>query len=773
MTGEEGIAAQQAAQRGRPGGYQREVVVQGDFPIAGGTLAISGRLDGCDLTADPPLVEEIKTTRADPAAAERLLGSAHWAQVTLYAALLAREHPQHSAWQLRLLYCHPDTDDRTPFDRTLTHAELAVFLAETVADYRAWLAVELDYTRARNDWLAARPFPYGEFRPHQRALSGRVFQAFRDGERLLLEAPTGSGKTMGVLFPALKALAVGHVARLFYLTSRGTGAMAALDAVRDLDPDGNRVRVVDLTAKEKACPVPGMPCDETCRYANGYFDRIRDAVRDLLNRGHMCREAIQAVGEAHTVCPFELSLDAALWADLIVGDYNYLLDPVVRLQRFAADAELGVLIDESHQLAERGREMLSLELERAVVRRALAESPPAGLAKHLERLDRALMALRRALVGAKARGEVVVDPPDPVLRAGERALEVLADDTFELGRYPQCRALLFDLARWRRARTWTDGRGDDFRHLAEVLEREDGRSNVRLRLVCVDAAAYLAEVLGGYGPHVRFSGTVSPLDLYQSLHGLNDAPAERLESAFRPEQLLTLLVHDLPVYYRQRARTLPHLADLVARVCAGAPGNYLVALPSFAYLTQLAAALAERHPSLALSVQTPGMSEAERDAFVRWFQADGRTRAGLIVLGGIFGESVDFSHAKLAGVVCVGVGLPPASTLRTEMSRHFEARLGARGGEMVAYQQPAMTKVLQMAGRLLRGPDDRGVLCLVDDRFLKAEFQRFFPRHWQPEAIRAAGVGARIEKFWQATSDLPRLVDSRATAALPAVEDPP
>lgn len=770
VTSEQGIAAQQRAQRGRPAGYQREVTVQRTFRLGDIELAAAGRLDGCDLDVAPPLVEEIKTTRAAPRDAERLLGSAHWAQLMLYAAMLALDHPGQPRWHLRLLYCHPTRPEETPFDRIVDTDQLTAFLDDTVARYHDWLRTEAAYTRDRDRWLTGRAFPYGGFRPHQRALAVRVFRAFAGREQLLLEAPTGSGKTMGVIYPALKTLAAGHVRRLFYLTSRGTGALAALKACRDVGQGGERIRVVELIAKEKACTVPGMPCDETCPYQQGYYDRIHTAVRELLDAGTMDRGAVQDVAERHRVCPFELSLDAALWADVVIGDYNYLLDPVVRLQRFAADAGMGLLVDESHQLADRVRDMLSLELDRAGLRNALAEAPPAAVAGRLRGVDRALLALRRSHAGMLERlpeREGVIPRPEAVLRALERALEVLADDALDLAPYPQTRELLFTVARWVRSAGWTGAPGSEgaFTYLLALSPASSARKHVTLKLACLDPAPYLAGIFAGYGGHVRFSGTVSPLALYQVLHGLADAPAERLESPFTTGQMATLVVRDVPVYYRSRQRSLPVLADLVADVCAARTGNYLVALPSFEYLDQLARALEARHPGLLCSRQHPGMEESQRQAFIARFTATGPTRLGLIVLGGVFAESVDFSHAPLSGVICVGVGLPPGSRLRAELERYFEGKLGPGGGVAVAYQQPAMTKVLQMAGRLLRGPGDRGILCLVDDRFDQPAYQRFFPGHWQPVAVRAADVARHLGNFWRSAPDLPRLPASSEMSA--------
>ena len=654
---EEGIRMQRLAQSRRGEGYLREHAVSETFEFDQLSITVAGRIDGCEIDAAPPVVEEYKTTRAPAALAEQYLGSAHWAQATLYAGLLARKHPARSSWTVRLLYCHPDTELIVPFEKTLSADSLAEYLRDTLDQYATWLTAQQRHVNRRNQWIGQRDFPFNEYRPHQRAMARRVYGALRDGEHLLLEAPTGSGKTMGILYPALKSLAGGHHDRLFYLTSRNTGAIAAREAVTRLDTDA--LRYVEIISKEKACLVEGMPCDaERCQYARGYFDRIHAALTELLTHVVMDPATVRQTAQRHSVCPFELSLDAALWSDVIVGDYNYLLDPVVRLQRFADDARLAVLIDESHQLAERARAMLSLQLDRSELQRALKESPPTQLGSRIKSIDRALLKIRREHDIAE---QCVIELPQSLLRAIGRCSETLAElasvDAFQLEAYPHTRELVFNLSRWARSENWRSS--GEFCFLARASRR-----NIVVEMQCLDPGPYLNDLLNGYGAHVRFSGTLTPLPLYQRLHGQIDAPAERVESAFTPDQLSLLIVDDLPVYLQQRARTLSRLVDLVADVCQAKPGNYLVALPSFDYLNDFAARFAQRHAGQSLVLQRPQMSDSERAEFLESFaprqaEDDVESVLGVVVLGGIFGESVDFTVAQLKGVICVGVGLPP------------------------------------------------------------------------------------------------------------------
>ena len=746
-SAEEGIRLQRLAQSRRGEGYLREHAVSETFEIDELSITVAGRIDGCELHLAPPVVEEYKTTRAPAALAEQYLGSAHWAQATLYACLLARKYPAERSWKVRLLYCHPDTELIVPFEKTLSADSLAEYLRDTLAQFAAWLAAQQRHVTQRNRWVSQQEFPFPEYRPHQRAMARRVYGALRDGEHLLLEAPTGSGKTLGIVYPALKSLASGHHDRLFYLTSRNTGASAARQAVTQLDTDS--LRYVEIISKEKACPVAGMPCDaERCKYAHGYFDRIHAALADLLTHAIMDPETVRDAAERHSVCPFELSLDAALWSDVIVGDYNYLLDPVVRLQRFADDARLAVLIDESHQLAERTRGMLSLQLDRSALQRALQESPPAQLCSRIKSIDRALLKIRREADVSEQR---VIELPQSLLRAIGRCSETLAElartDAFQLEAYPDTRELVFNLSRWVRSENWRSS--EEFCFLARAWQR-----NIVVEMQCLDPGPYLNDLLNGYGAHVRFSGTLTPLSVYQRLHGQSEAPAERVESAFTPEQLSLLIVDDLPVYLQQRAETLSRLVDLVADVCQAQPGNYLVALPSFEYLNDFAGRFEQRHAEQCLVVQRPHMSDTERAEFLESFrpphiEGDNQTVLGVVVLGGIFGESVDFTAAQLNGVICVGVGLPPPGPVREEIARHFAVDSDAAGGKRMAYLQPAMTKVVQMAGRLLRGPADRGVICLIDGRFRDSAYQAFFPRHWRPEVVKTRDVAQSLENFWR------------------------
>lgn len=756
---DEGIQAQRRLQKDRPAGYVRERAVALTAELAGLTVTVAGRIDGCDLDGPEILVEEFKTTRAEADASHAHHAGVHWAQARLYAGMLAEELDDGRGFRLRLLYCHPETLATRTFSRMESAVGVRTFLTETLAEYEQWLIRQHAHESLRNRRLGSLAFPFPAFRPFQRAMARRAYRALRDREHLLLEAPTGSGKTAATLYPAIRALESCGYRRILFLTSRTTGALAARDAVERMDPDGTFLRHVSITAKEKACFLPGTPCEpDACPYARGYYDRSRAAVVDLLERRRGDPQTVAQVAREHQVCPFELSLDAASWCDLVVADYNYVFDPVVRLQRFSRDPDAALLVDESHQLVPRVRDMLSLHLTRAEVKDALAASPPEPLARRLRALDRALGTLkcREALAEEK-----VIGRPEGLLRSMQRFVEqaaegesggtrsLLADEAGTASGSVQ--DLLFNCSRWLRSEAWYHP--ERFLYLGSARGR-----HVEVRLACVEPGPYIRERFDDYGGHVRFSGTLSPLSLYARLHGEAGAPAERAGNPFGAAQLRVLVVDDVPTYLRQRQGSAGNLADLIHTVAGARRGHYLAAFPSFEYLTLAAEAFEARYPGTALIRQSPGMGEAERSEFLAAFHPEAPPRLGFVVLGGVFGESVDFSAARLAGVICVGVGLPPPSVTRSELARHFQEQ--GLDGAAVAYHQPAMVKVLQMAGRLLRSPDDRGVLCLVDERFRQPAYRQFFPEHWQPRAVRAGRVADELAAFWRVQDEdgrLPRL----------------
>ncbi|MDE0350341.1 MAG: hypothetical protein OXM56_11625, partial [Gammaproteobacteria bacterium] len=551
-TAVEGIGAQRRAQRGRPDSYRREVGVESLLVRHGVAVTVRGRIDGFD--AEAGLIEEFKTTRSDVERLHAHLGHLHLAQLRLYAGLVEEERP---SWRLRLTYLHPDGESSWHVEETVTREDAADYLSRTVEAYGAWLAGRFAHATRRDAVLADLAFPFDEFRDHQRRMARGAFRAFRDAGQLLVEAPTGSGKTVSMLYSALRAMGAGRVDRAVFLTARGTGQRAAEDALarcgagaerqRRTGPamarsQDNHVSAVTVTAKDRICFEPGTPCDPAhCGYARGYYDRMPPAREALLGQGLVARERVEAVAREHAVCPFELSLDTAAWADVVICDYNYVFDPVVRLRRLVTHASgtAGLLVDEAHQLAARTSDMLSVSMERRACRSA-REDAPSGLQGRIRSVDRALLQLRRE------EEDGPIARPAALLRALERLLVSAAE--VDLAASPAARTFLGDCYRFVAGAGWFDE--TDYRYLLATEGRE-----IAVRMTCLSPAAHIADTLEGFHGAVRFSGTLSPAALFQALHGQPDARSGRVDAGFPEDALGVFVVPDVSTYYRDRART--------------------------------------------------------------------------------------------------------------------------------------------------------------------------------------------------------------------------
>jgi DNA excision repair protein ERCC-2 len=750
VTAEEGVTGQARWQKGRPASYQRERSVLGEVNCSDIVLTLRGRADGIDLEAG--LIEEIKTSRRFP----ETPSSEHVAQGRLYAALLAREFPARTAWTVQVTYVNPDSLESRAFTEDLSCVSLEAFLRESVDVYARWLADRLRDRALRDGWLSELKFPLPQLRPYQGAVIRRCADAIRSAEHLLLEAPTGSGKTLSVTFPAVKALP--GASRIFYLTSRSTGATAALTALRQLDGNDGQLRRLSLTARDRICPVPGTPCDPTvCDYARGYYDRRRPALVELLAERELTAPVISRVAMTHTVCPFELSLDAAVWVDVVIGDYNYLFDPLVRLQRFAADKDAIVLVDEAHQLAPRVVESLSITITRYDFKVAIGLAA-APIAKRLRSVDRLLLKLSKNLPFESSEQQSVEVAPT-LMSDLEKLLGKLLEsavqwqnDTAQALPHEVSEAV-FLAVRWLRLQP-------SMAICAYGYFASDRGQNFKLEARCLDPAPYLHRLLSGFGPHIRFSATVSPPRIYQRQHGaLLQAGVEgdegvfaRAGSPFSASQLGVFIVPDVGTRYRERGSGMTALVTLVRDTILVRPGRYLVCFPSYQYLRDFCTFF---EPEIAaredwtFRCQQSGDQAEQRLEMMAELQSSLAADAGVllgIVMGGVFAESIDLSSSPLDGVIIVGVAIPPPSAERELAAAHFDA--DGFDGRLLAYIQPGMSRIVQAAGRLIRARSHRGILILVDGRYRAAQYRQFFPALWNTRTVVSTQLNSAVKEFW-------------------------
>jgi len=742
----EGVETQQKLQQLRSENdpeYAAEVSVKHSVTLLNETCELRGRIDGLSKSATGTwIIEEYKSTRAE----NKPLDSVDHGQCLLYAGLWALRENLCGGIVLRIIYVNPDSLVEHSYEFSIDAGQAVAQLILSLCCYESRMQQDLHRHQLRHKWADSLLFPYGDFRPSQRAIARRVFQAQRNSENLLLEASTGSGKTMAVLYPALRGQKVGD--KLFFLTSKSRGADALLNATRDVtrtnSKGADQLIAVQLTAKEKSCLVAGMPCNsELCEYAAGYYDKLPKAVEQLIQQGGVIDQAqIEVVARAHKVCPFELSLDLATWSDLIIGDYNYIFDPVVRLQRFIAQPNMHLLVDEAHQLSPRVQSMLAVQVNSVEIRAAKTTKNKL-MSKRVTSLERAIKKIAKGL----DEGEHSVAQTDTLDRAVSKFLENYDHAEQLEDREEDLERLYFACLRWAKGASWFEKKR--FRYLVAVKEK-----NIQVRQVCLDSGHYAAQVMSEYASTIRFSATVSPLAVYQQLHGQVTKEAdfsERAKTPFSAAQTHVMIIKDIPTYLQQRTQSLPKIGELLDILTASKPGRYLLAMPSYAYLEQFRnehiARSSKAEQASKMLYQERGQDTDAQEALMASFCMHENVVMG-VVLGGGLSESVDFGEAKLNGVVIVGLGLPPPSLERNLMAEFFAGSENGELGQTMAYNQPAMARVIQAAGRLIRSPEDRGVICLVDPRFERREFQNFFPAYWQPRSMRLSEVKTSINSYW-------------------------
>jgi DNA excision repair protein ERCC-2 len=732
-TAGEGIEGHQRSYRRRPASYQPEYPVSYRCQVAGLALHLRGRADGFD--AQRALLEEIKTCRVAPASIPAALSRMHLAQARLYAALVAIERDLPEL-EVRLTWLELSEDREHPLSQHYTRDELENFLQQALARFAGWLQRLAALAAQREASLRELPFPHAAFRAGQRDLAERVYKCIDRGGQLLLEAPTGIGKTAAVLYPALKALGRGKHERLVFCTAKNSGRRAAEQAMAQLAAAGYRGSALTLSAKERVCLSPGRACHgDDCPYARGYYDRLPAAMAAALERPALGQEDLRALALEFSVCPYELTWDLLPWVDTVIADIHYLfsfgatLGAVALGMREAGVREEGarttVLIDEAHNLPGRARRMYSGRLRKADLLAARRELPRGDLRRSLDRLNRELLALQKSPWQTDdwdARETL----PEGLLQALQRVAAEFAGlqarQPLQLVRSPQGLDLYFDILQVLRC---ADHWGADYRL---ELQRGSGRQGLELHCNCLDASRLLAERQAACHSVVAFSATLSPWQWARDSLGLAvDTVYFRAASPFEPQQLQVSLATHIDTRYRQREASLPALAALVRDWLAQVPGNCLLFFPAYRYLEDCLAALGEV-PGRRVYVQSPGAPEVERDRLLALLEQH-RDVVGFCVLGGVFGEGIDLPGERLSSVVVVGVGLPQVNRDSEAQRALLQQRYGS--GFAYAFQYPGMQKVSQALGRVIRDRGDRGRALLVDSRYREAQYRQLLPPWWQ------------------------------------------
>ncbi|MBV0932473.1 ATP-dependent DNA helicase [Marinobacterium weihaiense] len=732
-SADEGIRGHQALQSRRPAHYQAEYLLQGTCQ----GIALRGQADGYLPDATTPILEEIKTHRGDLARIGAGQHRLHLAQLKVYGALLC-QRDSLSRVRLRLVYYDIARDKETAQENTWEEAELGVFLADLCHRYQDWYQREYTHRKRRDNALMTLAFPFPAFRPHQRLLSETVYKSTCTDHSLLLEAPTGIGKTLGVTYPALMAMPRRQLDRLFILTARTTGRQLVLDGLRMLMPNGAPalLRVLELTARDKACEHPDRACHgDSCPLASGFFDRLPAARQAAAESGWLDHARLRMLAKKHDICPYYLAQEMARWSDVVVADVNHYFDQQALLYGLTRqnDWQVAVLIDEAHNLVERARGMYSARLHQAHFRRVARTAP-----RVLNNTFKAVQRAWRSLINGHTDTSPAAGNTDSLQHLGKvptelnHALQRLIGDLTEYMTehpiIPELQTLLFDTLGFLKL---AESFGDHSLCTLEIRQiRGRGqrpRVQAQLSIRNLIPADFLAERFARARACTLFSATLNPAGYYQDLLGLPNRTAwQPIPAPFAPTQL-TLKVVGISTRLNQRQHSLGPIVQRIVQQYRARAGNYLVYLSSFAYLERLHQAFVQHSPDIPVVTQTAGMSEPARLAFIERFRHQ-RGLVGFAVLGGAFSEGIDLPGDALIGVFIATLGLPPCDDFHQQLARRLQARFGQ--GENYTYLYPGIRKVIQAAGRLIRTPEDTGVVELLDDRFEQPHIRALLPRWW-------------------------------------------
>ena len=672
----------------------------------------------------------------------------HRAQAMCYAYIYALQHDLKKI-TVQMTYVNLDTEAIKYFEEEFTFEKLAEWFENLISEYKKWADFQYAWKKLRQESIKKLQFPF-PYRKGQKELAAGVYRTIKRKKNLFIQAPTGVGKTITTIFPAVKAVGENLGDRIFYLTAKTITGTVAKETFELLRKNGYQAKIIQITAKEKLCLCEEMECNpQHCPYAKGHYDRVNDAVFHLLQKEDVfSREVLLEQAEQYQVCPFEMSLDVASWVDDIICDYNYVFDPNVYLKRFFAEGIRGdyiFLIDEAHNLVERSREMYSAQLykEDFLAVKKLVKKYDPKLETGLGKCNKILLEYKRECEKYRLYDEI-----------GNLMFSLLklASDMDEflqrMSEFPERKEIsefYFSL-----------------RNFINIYERVDEHyviygehtedARFCLKLFCVDPSLNIQKCLDRGNAAIFFSATFLPIHYYKSLLSTKqDNYAVYAETAFEKEQSLLLLGRDVSSRYTRRNRTeFGRIAEYIYKAAGEKKGNYMIFFPSYRMMQQV---YEEFWPMVTekmdVLIQEAGMREEEREAFLEEFSVEReKTLVAFCVMGGIFGEGIDLKEERLIGTVIVGTGIPQIGNEREILMNYYEKKTGE--GFNYAYRYPGMNKVLQAAGRVIRTVDDRGIIVLLDDRFLQREYQALFPKEWEAcTTCTIETVEKHLEDFWK------------------------
>lgn len=732
--------------------YQPEVSLKKDIEYDDLILRVEGRADGIFSQDDRFCIDEIKGVYKNLELMEEPV-LVHRAQALCYAWIYLDEHELEKI-DIQMTYAHLDTEVIKRFRETLTRAELKQWYEELTDSYHKWLAYQIEWREKRNESMKKLEFPF-EYRKGQRKMVSGIYHAISKKEQIFIQAPTGVGKTMSAVFPAVRAIGQGMAETVFYLTARTITRTVAQDAFEILRDRGLLFKVVTITAKEKLCFCDKPECDpEKCPYAKGHYDRINDAVYELwTTEQSFDRETLLRHAQKWQVCPFELSLDLAVWMDGVICDYNYVFDPNVYLKRFFGENVSGnylFLIDEAHNLVDRGREMYSasISLDDVIETRKFVKPYSQKLWKKLGKVKKQMEELKQNCGEWKVQENAGVLPISLLSVQGE--MDQLLEE-------PPAQEVVDGILDFYFAVR-------NFLNISELVDDNyvvyaafDDNGRFYLKLFCVNPAENLQKYLDKGNSTVFFSATLLPLQYYRKmLSTRSENFGMYVESPFEQKKRCLMICRDVSSKYTRRGyEEYRKIAEYIARMSWQKKGNYMVFFPSYRLMEDVYQVYQDEFSVFWVRCisQHASMTELEREEFLEEFTEETEeTLVGFCVMGGIFSEGIDLIGDRLIGAAVVGTGLPQVNCEREILKGYYDEK-GEQGFDY-AYRYPGMNKVLQAAGRVIRTKEDTGAILLMDERFLNRDYRNLFPREWNDACTCTLGnVEKHLQAFWDVSEE--------------------
>ncbi|MGB3366317.1 MAG: helicase C-terminal domain-containing protein [Acidaminobacteraceae bacterium] len=734
----EGTKIHQKFQNDQADNYYSEVRLKHGVEFSNFLFELEGRADGIIVNEETVIIDEIKSTILSKADLIEGENTHHWAQAKIYAYLLFYNNDVieklgiadtllSKEVTIRLTYIHRGNSECSQFLKVLAFKDLEIFVFSLLKKYLDFAKYRWNHLKKRKSTLKKLKFPYDSYRPGQRELAITTYRSIKNENRLFTSAPTGIGKTISTLFPALKAVGEGLADRIYYLSAKNVTQKVALDTARDLLDNGLNINALNITAKERICFMKECNCNKDyCKYANGYFDRLNDALLDILTNNFLLnREIIEEYSKKHVVCPFEFSLDLSMLSDLVICDYNYVFDPRVSLKRNKdSDKKSTIfLVDEAHNLVERSRDMFSTDLDKndvLNVRRKFKDNK--SLYKELGKINSDMLSLKKL---KDTDGELVIDELPAKFNKNITSFldkaERWLSKNHSKEHYKDMLDLYFKINSFSRILRIIDS------NYRIYFKRTS--NNVYLKLFCIDPSSLLKDITSINRSTIYFSATLHPINYYKYILGSSeDDTALRLTSPFDSDNLKKS-IYSISTKYKDRKYTILNLVDSISKEILNSDGNTLVFFPSFKYMNMFLDHFEYEHECFEdfdFCIQEPSMSEEKKALFLNAFESESKFKTiGFSVLGGLFSEGIDLRGDMLKKAIVVGVGIPKLSFERDLIMDYYNT-LSSNGYDY-AYCFPGFNKILQAAGRVIRTESDTGEVVLIDSRFLSYTYQRLLP----------------------------------------------